>query len=1597
MTPGSPRPACPPRSPTRPAAADSAGNDPATTSGVTWSTAAPTGHSGSATFAGTSASRITAAAPDLDTTRSYTVSAWVNLTAGDSNKAAVSQDGPVRSAFMLGYNQSTNTFRMLVSKNSTDYASVNAATAAALNTWTQLTAVYDAKAQTITLYVNGGSPVSIPATGMDSTGPLVIGGGKWGSQPSDAWPGKVADVQTYQRALSAAQVSAIHGGTAPVAGAGVSRTTNTVDEGGLVTRSIDPDGNATDIAYDEGERPAVTTAAPVESDTTTGTVTARPVSYAGYDTYGDQTETVDANGNKTTEVYDRAGRVYETHKPAYTAPDGSGTVNPVSSVVYDTLGQVTSATDERGDVTQYSYDQLGRLAKTVAPNGGVTTSTYDLNGDPTSLTDPTGAVTGTTYDYLGRQATMTQAVRQTGAAYTTNYAYDPAGRLQRTTTPAGVSQNLTYDAAGETLTSVDGAGQSTATAYDGLGRPTKVTQPDGAYSTTTYDMLSRPTGTASYGPGGGAALTTGARSYDSAGNMLTSTDGRQTVTSFTYDPTGLVLSEKQPVSATDSINTSLGYDLNGNPTRFTDGRGNAFWTTYNSWNLAESTIEPATSAYPSAADRTYTTSYDALGEATTRQSPGGVTQTYQYDNTGDLTTQAGSGAAAGTATRTFGYDLAGRLTAFSAPGGTNSVSYDDRGLPTSVTGPSGNSSFSYTPDGLMASRSDGAGTTSYSYDNDDRVSTLKNPTAGTDLTYGYDADSAISKITYGGTGNTRNFSYDGLHRLTGDELKTATGTSIAKIAYGWDANSNETSKTTTNFGGTTTTNTYGYDLADRLTSWNNGTTNTGYAYDASGNRTQIGSTTYTYDQRNRLVTDSTGVSYGYTPRGTLSSVTSNTAAYTSTSDAFDQAITQSTGGSTRTFSYDALGRALQSGFAYTGTGNDLAADAGSTYVRDPDSSVVGTTSGGQNRLVWTDLHDDVVGQFTATASTLSGSTVYDPLGNVKTSTGMLGSLGYQSEWTDNLTGRVNMAARQYNPATGQFDSRDTAANSPVPDSVDANRYQYGDANPLTVTDPSGHFGFPSFLKKAYHATTSFVGQGLSAASSYASYAYHSTVSSYYDLKAKALGGISYVARKTGFKGLAKKADQGRKRAAQKAREHQRRAAKAHQDYERKGHALKQRVVRTVHKAAKIVKDAKKATVKWAAAHKKLINVIAVVATVAATIALGPVGGILASIAINVAKDAVEGDIHNWKDLAGSVGSAALTGTLGVVTGGLGGAIGGRIAGLAACKLGAGLVGKVLTGAIGGGVGGGVTDIADQLVTTGHVNLGETAHAVETGAAIGAITGGLAKCHSFDPSTRVVLADGTTKPIGEIKLGDKVLATDPQTGATAAKPVSILHHNHDADLADVTLKDAKTGKKSVLHTTWHHPFWNATGKTWTEAKDLKPGDKLRSPDGETTETVAAVKVWTGLKWMDDLTVNDTHTYYVLAGATPVLVHNCGGRDPKTGKLDDDTYDAIENAHGTRVAEGVDYQVQRMHDGSPSSADHEIPGIGHDPEELGRYFAGWQGKGTHRDIKTGATVAHDSAKGVLIVENSYMIHGYKVSAEQMANAKYEGQPRYVPIAN
>jgi hypothetical protein len=142
--------------------------------------------------------------------------------------------------------------------------------------------------------------------------------------------------------------------------------------------------------------------------------------------------------------------------------------------------------------------------------------------------------------------------------------------------------------------------------------------------------------------------------------------------------------------------------------------------------------------------------------------------------------------------------------------------------------------------------------------------------------------------------------------------------------------------------------------------------------------------------------------------------------------------------------------------------------------------------------------------------------------------------------------------------------------------------------------------------------------------------------------------------------------------------------------------------------------------------------------------------------------------------------------------------------------------------------------------------------------------------SFAPNTRVLLAGGATKPIRNVRVGDLVVATDPRTGRTAAEPVTELHRNVDREFADVTVAEADGGR-ATIRTTRHHPIWNATTSRWTDAGDLERGDVLRTRGG--SATVTGVHRYTGAKVMHNLTVADLHTYYVLAGRTPVLVHNC----------------------------------------------------------------------------------------------------------------------------
>ena len=265
-------------------------------------------------------------------------------------------------------------------------------------------------------------------------------------------------------------------------------------------------------------------------------------------------------------------------------------------------------------------------------------------------------------------------------------------------------------------------------------------------------------------------------------------------------------------------------------------------------------------------------------------------------------------------------------------------------------------------------------------------------------------------------------------------------------------------------GGTgTVTNTYGYDLANRLTSWTatpaGGTASTKtYGYDNSGNLINNNGVTQTYDARNELTSDSNGNSYTYAADGDIATQSSpGNANYSFSSDAYGQQITDGFS----SFAWDALGRVTSAGEAfnqsysvaltYDGMTSQVASDPSATYSRDPAGQIVGVdTTSGVRTLALVDQHDDLSGTFAATGTSLASSTTWDPWGSVLASTGPAIQAGYQGQWTDPVTQQVGMGSRFYRPLVGGFINADT-----VP-AAGGNSHAYVGDNPMSLTDPTGH-------------------------------------------------------------------------------------------------------------------------------------------------------------------------------------------------------------------------------------------------------------------------------------------------------------------------------------------------------------------------------------------------------------------------------------------------------------------------------------------------------------------------------------------------------------
>ncbi|WP_245563493.1 LamG-like jellyroll fold domain-containing protein [Longispora albida] len=171
---------------------------------------------GTATFDGTTGV-ASATGPVLDTTKSFTVSAWAYLTSNAESAVVVGQEGSKLNAFTLSYCKGCNAWQLERAGSDVDAPSwqysLLAAGAPQLSTWTHLVATYDATTGTQKLYLNGQLAASNTFTApWRAQGQLTIGRGKWYGAPAAYFPGQIDDIRVYRVALDATAVGALHTG-----------------------------------------------------------------------------------------------------------------------------------------------------------------------------------------------------------------------------------------------------------------------------------------------------------------------------------------------------------------------------------------------------------------------------------------------------------------------------------------------------------------------------------------------------------------------------------------------------------------------------------------------------------------------------------------------------------------------------------------------------------------------------------------------------------------------------------------------------------------------------------------------------------------------------------------------------------------------------------------------------------------------------------------------------------------------------------------------------------------------------------------------------------------------------------------------------------------------------------------------------------------------------------------------------------------------------------------------------------------------------------------------------------------------------------------
>lgn len=147
--------------------------------------------------------------PVIDTSQSYTVTAWVKLAATSGFQTFASLDGVNISPFYLQLDGGVFRFTHRLSDSTSAGVTSVAGLSPTVGTWYHLAGVYNKTAGTIEFYVNGVLQGSAAySSAWKANGATNIGRARFGGGPVDYVNGAIDEVHFYDRALTSAEIAA---------------------------------------------------------------------------------------------------------------------------------------------------------------------------------------------------------------------------------------------------------------------------------------------------------------------------------------------------------------------------------------------------------------------------------------------------------------------------------------------------------------------------------------------------------------------------------------------------------------------------------------------------------------------------------------------------------------------------------------------------------------------------------------------------------------------------------------------------------------------------------------------------------------------------------------------------------------------------------------------------------------------------------------------------------------------------------------------------------------------------------------------------------------------------------------------------------------------------------------------------------------------------------------------------------------------------------------------------------------------------------------------------------------------------------------------